>query len=53
MGPLEGIFNLAVVLRDCLLENQTVENFEESLGPKAVATKYLDELTRKMCPQLQ
>lgn len=35
------------------MENQTVERFEESLAPKALATKYLDDASRKLCPNLQ
>ena len=53
IGPVAGIFNLAVVLRDAILENQTIQKFEESLAPKAVATKYLDEISRKLCPNLK
>ncbi|XP_055853304.1 fatty acid synthase-like [Episyrphus balteatus] len=53
LGPIGGIFNLAVVLKDAIFENQSVELFKESFGPKAMATKYLDELSRKMCPQLE
>lgn len=53
IGPVAGIFNLAVVLRDSILENQNAQKFEESLGPKAIATKYLDEVSRKMCPNLK
>lgn len=53
LGPIGGIFNLAVALRDGLLENQTEQQYSESIGPKAWATKYLDELTRKMCPHLK
>uniref|UniRef100_T1P9U1 Fatty acid synthase n=1 Tax=Musca domestica TaxID=7370 RepID=T1P9U1_MUSDO len=53
LGPVGGIFNLAVVLRDAIFENQTKEMFMESFGPKARATKYLDELSRKMCPKLE
>ncbi|XP_055905959.1 fatty acid synthase-like [Eupeodes corollae] len=53
LGPIGGIFNLAVVLKDEIFESQSVEMFKESLGPKAMATKYLDELSRRMCPQLQ
>lgn len=51
--PIESIFNLAVVLKDSLLENQSPESFRISLGPKAVATKYLDEITRVRCPDLR
>ncbi|XP_067015650.2 fatty acid synthase [Anabrus simplex] len=53
IGPVEGIFNLAVVLRDALLENQTEETFQESLRSKAIATRHLDALSRKLCPQLK
>lgn len=53
LGPVEGVFNLAVVLKDALLENQSVENFDISLGNKAEATKYMDVLTRRMCPGLK
>jgi fatty acid synthase, animal type len=53
MAPVGGIFNLAVALRDGLLENQTVEMFNESLAPKAEATKHLDQLSRVLCPELE
>lgn len=53
MGPVGGIFNLAVILKDGILENQTEAMFRESLGPKATATKYLDEISRKLCPELK
>lgn len=53
MAPVGGIFNLAVVLRDDAFENMTKEQFLESFAPKAMATRYLDELSRKMCPKLQ
>lgn len=41
LGPIGGIFNLAVVLRDSILENQSVEKFVECMLPKATATEYL------------
>lgn len=47
LGPIGGIFNLAVVLRDAILENQSVEKFVESVLPKAVATEYLGLLRIK------
>ncbi|XP_055540269.1 fatty acid synthase-like [Wyeomyia smithii] len=53
LGPVVAIFNLAVQLRDCLLENQTVEKFVECFAPKATATQYLDELSRQLCPALK
>ncbi|KAJ8919484.1 hypothetical protein NQ315_002105, partial [Exocentrus adspersus] len=52
LGPIDAIFNLAVVLADAVFENQTQENFITSFGPKAYSTEYLDELTRQMCPDL-
>ena len=53
LGPIDGIFNLAVILKDSLWENQTEATFEESFRAKAWSTKQLDELTRKICPQLR
>ncbi|GLV38468.1 Fatty acid synthase 3 [Carabus blaptoides fortunei] len=53
LGPVEGIFNLAVVLRDQLFENQTIEDYDISFNPKAVATKHLDQLSRELCPELR
>jgi fatty acid synthase len=53
LGAVGGIFNLAVKLRDSLLENQDACSFTESLAPKAVATKHLDEISRTRCPLLQ
>ncbi|KAJ9600111.1 hypothetical protein L9F63_009587 [Diploptera punctata] len=53
LGPVDAIFNLAVVLKDALLVNQTEENFIESAGPKPIATHYLDVLSRKLCPELR
>ncbi|XP_058840211.1 fatty acid synthase-like [Topomyia yanbarensis] len=52
LGPVAAIFNLAVQLRDCLLENQTVEKFVECFAPKAYATQFLDEVSRQLCPKL-
>lgn len=52
-GPVDAIFNLAVVLKDSVCGNQTPQSFEESFKPKARSTKTLDELSRKLCPQLR
>lgn len=52
-GQIGGIFNLAAVLRDSILENQSVSKFQECVAPKAVATRFLNELSRILCPQLQ
>lgn len=53
MGPVDGIFNLAVVLKDALFENQTVESFHVSLVSKAYSSKNLDKISRKCCPNLR
>ena len=53
LAPIDGIFNLAAVLKDATWENQTPENFEESFRTKAWATKNLDVLSRKICPLLR
>ncbi|XP_011313294.1 fatty acid synthase [Fopius arisanus] len=52
-APVDAIYNLAVVLKDSLLENQTAEMFEESFKAKAWSTRNIDELSRKLCPQLR
>ncbi|KAL7036629.1 hypothetical protein ACKWTF_008882 [Chironomus riparius] len=53
LGPVGGIFNLAVLLRDAVFENQDAVKFIESMAPKAYATKHLDAISRKLCPKLQ
>ncbi|KAK5638957.1 hypothetical protein RI129_013252 [Pyrocoelia pectoralis] len=53
LGPVAGIFNLALVLQDALFENQTEESFIEALTPKATITHNLDKLSRKLCPSLK
>lgn len=52
LGPVGGIFNLAVVLRDSVFENLDLKMFNDSLAPKALATKNLDRISRKLCPNL-
>ncbi|CAI6352158.1 unnamed protein product [Macrosiphum euphorbiae] len=53
LGPVSTIFNLAVVLKDALFENQTEEDFKASAGPKSIATALLDKYSRTMCPELK
>ncbi|XP_065210550.1 fatty acid synthase-like [Planococcus citri] len=53
LGPVEGIFNLAVILKDDSFNAQTEETFNTVLGPKATATMHLDKLSRSMCPHLK
>ncbi|XP_059048171.1 fatty acid synthase-like [Achroia grisella] len=53
MGTVEAIFNLAVILKDAIFQNQNPEMFKTSFGPKALATMHLDRLSRKLCPNLK
>ena len=53
IAPVDAIFNLAVVLKDALWDNQSPELFEESFRGKAWATKNLDTLSRQQCPLLR
>ncbi|KAJ3619939.1 hypothetical protein MTP99_003942 [Tenebrio molitor] len=53
LGSIDAIFNLAVVPKDALLEDQTEETFRLSLAPKARTTTYLDQITREICPHLR
>ncbi|XP_067207661.1 fatty acid synthase-like [Linepithema humile] len=52
-APVDAIFNLAVVLKNCLLKNQTMETFTESFMSKAWTTQTLDKVSRKMCLKLR
>ncbi|XP_076294049.1 fatty acid synthase-like isoform X1 [Lasioglossum baleicum] len=52
-APVDGVFNLAGLLNDCLCVDQTEQSFEEIMKPKAGITKQLDLLTRTICPKLR
>ncbi|ERE67869.1 fatty acid synthase [Cricetulus griseus] len=52
LGPVGGVFNLAMVLRDAMLENQTPELFQDVNKPKYNGTLNLDRTTREACPEL-
>ncbi|XP_049273436.1 fatty acid synthase-like [Rhipicephalus sanguineus] len=52
LGPVGGIFSLAVVLHDAILENQSPEAFETVCRPKADGTRNLDEVSREFCTEL-
>ncbi|GAB0100745.1 Fatty acid synthase [Sergentomyia squamirostris] len=52
LDPVGGIFNLATVLRDSLLEDQKEEDFRIACAPKVDATRCLDMASRSICPQL-
>ena len=48
LGTIGGVFHLALVLNDCLLENQTLDNFKETIDSKINAFKNLDQLSRDL-----
>lgn len=52
LGPVGGVFNLAMVLRDGMLENLTPQHFKDVNKPKYDGTMNLDKVTRKSCPDL-
>jgi fatty acid synthase len=52
LGPIGGIFHLALVLNDALLENQTIETFHETCGSKINTFVNLDKITRNSYPDL-
>lgn len=51
-GPVGGIFNMALVLKDALFVNQTVENFRDVFKTKISSGKNLDIISRKLCKEL-
>ncbi|KAI8423488.1 hypothetical protein MSG28_012603 [Choristoneura fumiferana] len=51
-APVGGIFNLAAVLRDAFLENQTPDDFRAVAKPKIDGTRALDAVSRELAPQL-
>lgn len=53
LGPVGGIFNLAVILNDNIFEFQNADKFARTMEPKANATRHLDELSRTLCSSLQ
>ncbi|XP_054155200.1 fatty acid synthase-like [Oppia nitens] len=52
LGPVGGIFNLAMVLSDAFIDKQTVESFKTVCGPKVDGTMNLDAVSRQLCPEL-
>lgn len=52
LGLIGGIFNLAAVLRDGLMEDQTEADFKTVCIPKIDGTKNLDVASRELCPEL-
>lgn len=52
LGPIDGIFNLAAEVRSNFFENQTVDDFDESIASKYTIAKYLDQVSNEMCSNL-
>lgn len=52
LGPLGGVFHLAMVLRDGMLENLSPQLFLDVNKPKYDGTLNLDRATRRSCPEL-
>uniref|UniRef100_T1ITL1 Fatty acid synthase n=1 Tax=Strigamia maritima TaxID=126957 RepID=T1ITL1_STRMM len=50
--PVGGIFQLAMVLKDNLMENQTTDSFRQVAEPKILGTHNLDAASRILCPAL-
>ncbi|XP_014471165.1 PREDICTED: fatty acid synthase-like [Dinoponera quadriceps] len=47
LAPVAGVFNLAAVLRDSLIENLQEADFRTVMKPKIDATRHLDVVSRK------
>jgi fatty acid synthase len=52
LAPVGGIFNLAAVLRDALIENLEEADYKVVILPKVNGTRNLDIVSRKSCPSL-
>ncbi|KAK9502678.1 hypothetical protein O3M35_011399 [Rhynocoris fuscipes] len=52
VAAVGGIFNLAAVLRDAFMENQTISDFETVCNSKVNTTVSLDKASRNLCQQL-
>ncbi|KAM8836140.1 fatty acid synthase [Spinachia spinachia] len=52
LGPVGGVFHLAMVLKDGMLENLTPRLFLDVNKPKYDGTINLDKATRDLCPNL-
>ncbi|CAG2108143.1 unnamed protein product, partial [Medioppia subpectinata] len=48
LGPIGGVFHLALELNDCLIENLTFEKFCSSIDTKHKIFTNLDQLTRQL-----
>ncbi|CAG2105515.1 unnamed protein product [Medioppia subpectinata] len=51
-GPIGGVFHLALVLNDTLLEKQTSDQFSQTIDSKAKIFANLDQITRELAIDL-
>ena len=47
LGEIGGVFHLALVLNDCLLENHTIDKFTETIDSKTKCFENLDQISRE------
>nr|QGN67248.1 fatty acid synthase [Galeruca daurica]QGN67249.1 fatty acid synthase [Galeruca daurica] len=52
IGPVGGIFNMALVLKDATILDQTEENFYQVFLPKLLSGQNMDLVTRNLCKNL-
>ena len=52
IGPVGGIFNLGMVIKDAMFADQTQEMFQTVCDVKVKGTFNLDKVTRSNCPNL-
>jgi fatty acid synthase len=48
MGPIGGVFHLALVLNDCLLENLLIDKSKETIASKVKSFENLDQMSRDL-----
>ncbi|XP_057667791.1 LOW QUALITY PROTEIN: fatty acid synthase-like [Diorhabda carinulata] len=52
LGPVGGLFNMALVLKDASILDQTEENFYQVYAPKLLSGQNMDLVTRNLCKNL-
>lgn len=52
LGPVGGVFNTALILKDALLADQTSKTFKEVCDAKVSGTINMDTVCRTECPDL-
>lgn len=52
LGPIGGIFNIPMLLKDEMILDQNADNFTKVVAPKVFSTQNFDFLTRKLSEKL-